>query len=219
MNDFADDSIVKFYLNRRGPGALEEEDEDQTLTLATKRGAPVLRLDVSPPPGAVTPERFSSPSARFALQLFIFPDDLPDGMVFDPHTEAIVFKDTLRDRSQTSAAVNPGISQMQRRKFFTLAKNITVAEVIELGLERFGILEGVVDGGDEVEDKLTKRRSASRVRYVLVVQVDGQGMSFLQREIFGLLINLFYLQSGSCTLRARLLMRSLVHLSSGGLLR
>ena len=37
-----------------------------------------------------------------------------------------------------------------------VSKNVTVAEVIELGLERFGILEGVVDGGDEVEDKFTK---------------------------------------------------------------
>jgi len=34
-----------------------------------------------------------------------------------------------------------------------LPKNVTVAEVIEVGLERFGILEGVVDGGDEIEDK------------------------------------------------------------------
>ena len=96
-------------------------------------------------------------------------------MVFDPHTEAIVFKDTLRDRSQSSAGVSPGIPQDHRKKMFTLPKNITVAEVTELGLERFGILEGVVDGGDEVEDKLTKRRSSSRVRYILTVQVDGQG--------------------------------------------
>ncbi len=54
-------------------------------------------------------------------------------------------------------------------------KNITVAEVIEIGLERFGIPDGVVDGGDEVEDKNTKRRSSSRVRYVLNVLVDSKG--------------------------------------------
>ena len=33
----------------------------------------------------------------------------------------------------------------------------------------------VVDGGDEVEDKLTKRRSSSRVRYSLTVDVGGKG--------------------------------------------
>ena len=54
---------------------------------------------------------------------------------------------------------------------------MTVAEVIELGLERFGILEGVVDGGDEVEDKFTKRRSSIRVRYQLVVDTGHNGMS------------------------------------------
>ncbi len=57
-------------------------------------------------------------------------------------------------------------------------KNVTVAEVIELGLERFGILEGVVDGGDEVEDKSTKRRSISRVRYGLTVDVGNHGKAF-----------------------------------------
>ena len=58
-------------------------------------------------------------------------------------------------------------------------KNVTVAEVIELGLERFGILEGVVDGGDEVEDNLAKR-STSRLRYGLCVDVGtGQGLCSL----------------------------------------
>ena len=62
-----------------------------------------------------------------------------------------------------------------------LPKNITVAEVTEIGLERFGIQDGVVDGGDEVEDKKTKRRSVVRVRYGLMVAIDGHGMflSFL----------------------------------------
>ena len=121
----------------------------------------------------VTLERFSSPSYRFPLQLVIFPGDLPDDMVFDPQTEAIVFRNTLRDRPQMGPS--PGISQTQRRKVFVFPKNVTVAEVIELGLERFGILEGVVDGGDEVEDKLAKRRSSSRVRYGLTVEINGKG--------------------------------------------
>src|SRR5882762_1381054 len=96
-------------------------------------------------------------------------------MVFDPLTEAIVFKHTLRDRSQASIGSSPGISQSMRRKVFMFPKNVTVAEVIEVGLERFGILEGVVDGGDEVEDKLTKRRSSVRVRYGLTVDIGIQG--------------------------------------------
>ena len=54
-------------------------------------------------------------------------------------------------------------------------KNTTVAEVIELALERFGIAEGVVDSSDEVEDQLAKRISLARVRYGLTVQLDGQG--------------------------------------------
>ena len=54
-------------------------------------------------------------------------------------------------------------------------KNTTVAEVIELTLERFSIAEGVVDGSDEVEDKLAKRISLAHVRYGLAVQLGGQG--------------------------------------------
>ncbi len=42
-----------------------------------------------------------------------------------------------------------------------LPKNVTIAEVTEIGLERFGIQNGVADGGDEVEDKTTKRRSGT----------------------------------------------------------
>ena len=52
---------------------------------------------------------------------------------------------------------------------------MTVAEVIEHGLDLFVIAEGVVDGGDEVEDKMSKRRSSSRVCYILTIQVDGKG--------------------------------------------
>ena len=116
-----------------------------------------------------------SPSFRFALKLVIHPGDLPDDMVFDPLTEAIVFKNTIRDRTPQQQQSSAGASQAHRRKIFIFPKNITVAEVIEIGLERFGISEGVVDGGDEVEDKTTKRRSSSRVRYVLHVSIDGKG--------------------------------------------
>ncbi|KAG8218184.1 hypothetical protein J3R82DRAFT_3740 [Butyriboletus roseoflavus] len=162
MNDFTDDSAVKFYLNKRG---VDESTRD------TIDGVGVSSLN----PGVnVTPERFSSPSLRFALQLVIYPEDLPDDMVFDPLTEAIVFKNTLKDRTMSISSVSSGVSLSQRRKVFTFPKNVTVAEVIELGLERFGILEGVVDGGDEVEDKLTKRKSSSKVRYWLTASINGQ---------------------------------------------
>ena len=123
-------------------------------------------------PASVTPERFTSPTFRFALQVVIYPDDLPDDMAFHPSTEAIVFKDTLRG-SENAAGSN--VSATMRRKVFVFPRNVTVAEVIEMGLERFGISEGVVDGGDEIEDKATKRRSTSRVRYVLHVEVPGAG--------------------------------------------
>ena len=47
--------------------------------------------------------------------------------------------------------------------------------VLNSNVAGFGIVEGVVDGGDEVEDKLTKRRSSTRVRYILTVKVNEQG--------------------------------------------
>ncbi|KIL57768.1 hypothetical protein M378DRAFT_200701 [Amanita muscaria Koide BX008] len=121
----------------------------------------------------VPPERFSSPSLRFAVQLIIHPGDLPDDMAFHPFTEAIVPRENLlASSSGKEGAASPAVF---RRKVFMFPKNVTVAEVIELGLERFGILEGVVDGGDEVEDKLAKRRSTSRVRYSLCVDTgNGQ---------------------------------------------
>jgi hypothetical protein len=180
MNDFTDDSAVKFYLNKRGVDGkdnllAEEDEEDMMYAESTRDTIEGVSISSSNSGVNVTPERFSSPSVRFSLQLVIYPDDLPDDMVFDPLTEAIVFKNTLKDRTTSRSSVSSGVSLSQRRKVFTFPKNVTVAEVIELGLERFGILEGVVDGGDEVEDKLTKRRSSSKVRYWLTASMNGQG--------------------------------------------
>lgn len=183
MNDFTDDSAVKFYLNRRrgdSEDSITGDEGDETLMAESMNDEDIVSprsnhfLTINTSSTTVTPERFSSPSFRFALQLVIHPEDLPDDMVFDPLTEAIVFKNTLRDRP-TNAATSPGISATQRKKVFVFPKNATVAEVIERGLERFGIAEGVVDGGDEVEDKLAKRRSSMRVRYCLAVDVNGKG--------------------------------------------
>lgn len=179
MNDFTDDSAVKFYLNRRIDGSVDGSllgNDDETPMSDDSDASRAMYLSpISNNPNNVNADRFSSPSVRFPLQLVIYPDDLPDDMVFDSLTEAIVFKHTLRDRTQTNIGSSPGISQSMRRKVFMFPKNVTVAEVIEVGLERFGILEGVVDGGDEVEDKLTKRRSSIRVRYGLTVDIGVQG--------------------------------------------
>ncbi|KAH9963289.1 hypothetical protein BC827DRAFT_1194679 [Russula dissimulans] len=165
MNDFTDDSAVKFYLNRRSESASDEsatvEEGDAAINIESMQadgervGLRIRPHNLNTAGVSVPSERFSSPSFRFALQLLIYPDDLPDDMVFDPLTEAIVFKHTLRDRAQAAASSAPF-----RRKIFVFPKNITVAE-------RFGIPDGVVDGGDE-------RRSSLRVRYVLHVVVDGK---------------------------------------------
>ncbi|KAG5643245.1 hypothetical protein DXG03_001295 [Asterophora parasitica] len=178
MNDFTDDSAVKFYLNRKGDNLAEEsvighgEEADETLIADSSFGdSPGRPQYLAVSTSNVTPERFTSPSFRFTLQLIIYPDDLPDDMIFHPLTEAIVFKDTLRE---ADAAMVPTVSPTLRRKVFVFPKNATVAEVIEIGLERFGISEGVVDGGDEIEDKSTKRRSSTRVRYGLVVDTGSQ---------------------------------------------
>ncbi|KZV73626.1 hypothetical protein PENSPDRAFT_750027 [Peniophora sp. CONT] len=187
MNDFTDDSAVKFYLNRRrdpGEESLVSDEGDLTITAESvldesmsggggMGGGMGQSLTVPGGGGGMAQERFMSPSVRFAMKVLIYPVDLPDDMIFDPITEAIVFKNTLRSPQPSS---QPPQSQQApfRRKIFLFPKNITVAEVIEIGLERFGISEGVVDGGDEVEDKSTKRRSSSRVRYVLKVSVDGK---------------------------------------------
>ena len=182
MHDFTDDSQVKFYLCLKGGDDSFGDEGDNTLQAESVSegdlGSPrpqYLSVSTGGGGGGVPADRFSAPSYRFALQLVIYPDDLPDDMVFDPQTEAIVFKNTLRNRPQASQVPSPGISQNLRKKIFVFPKNITVAEVIEQGLDRFGIPEGVVDGGDEIEDKQTKRRSSSRVRYGLAVEVNGRG--------------------------------------------
>jgi hypothetical protein len=139
--------------------------------------------------GATGPsEGFSGHSFRFALQLLVYPDDLPHGMVFDPLTEAIVFKNTLRDRTRAAASSAPF-----HRRILMFPKDVTVYEIIKIGLERFGIPDGVVDGSGEVKDKNTSRRGLSRVRYVLNILVNGKGRwRPLCRSLFILtLLNIF----------------------------
>ena len=152
MNDFTDDSAVRFYLDKRCQGeesSLTEEGEETTI-------AEFLRysVDVTASTGFnAIPERFSSPTNRFALQLVIYPEYLADDIVFDPLTEAIVFKHTLRERPSSTASISSRVSLSHRRKVFTSPKNVTMAGVIELGLERFDIVDGVVDGGEKWRTK------------------------------------------------------------------
>lgn len=201
MSDFADDSAVKFYLNRYTSddhddenAKMAEKDElgpeggrhESLLSMGTTTDEDPFGDGISAPAStnsnlaaSIAPERFTSPTARFAMQVVIYPEDLPDGLVFDPHTEAIVPRSSLKDRTPLSATASPGINQSFRRKVFVFPKNTTAAEVIEVALERFGVSDGVVDGGDEVEDKNIKRRSASRVRYGLCCYSDGQEKELL----------------------------------------
>jgi hypothetical protein len=176
MNDFTDDSSVKFYLNRRrqdrddassGHGDDDTIKADSSFTSESDASsAPKSSYNSS----SSSIDRFTSSSIRFPLQVVIYAEDLPDDMQFHPTTEAIVYKSSLPD------PISPVlVSPTLRRKIFMMPKNITVAEVTELGLERFGIQDGVVDGGDEVEDKMTKRRSGVRIRYGLTISVDGHG--------------------------------------------
>ena len=184
MNDFTDDSAVKFYLNRKNDNSLDDSmnshEGDETLiavsshddSLEVHQGSRQhITVSTQGPNVTSERERFTSPSIRFPLQLVIYAEDLPEDMQFHPTTEAIVYKSALSEPS-APVIVSPNL----RRKVFMYPKNVTVAEVTELGLERFGIQDGVIDGGDEVEDKMTKRRSVSRVRYGLMVSIDGQGL-------------------------------------------
>ncbi|KAF7312146.1 Mitochondrial import inner membrane translocase subunit TIM44 [Mycena indigotica] len=143
-SDFTDDSAGKFYLDRKIP------DE------------PVVNAHASVPP-----------DTHFALQLTIYSTDLPDGMIFDPLTEAIIYKNPLNliGSSNTSAR---HVSQTKKRNIFTFPVNSTVTDVIESSLERLGIESGVVDGGDEVEDKISQKKGLLHVRYRLNID-DGNG--------------------------------------------
>jgi hypothetical protein len=182
MDDFRDDAPVKIYLNRRSELASDEGGtmgEGDTMSNESVPGdgeASRARPLPLPPPhnlstvGVPAPsEHFGESSSHIALQLLIYPDDLPDDMVFDPLTKMVVFKTILRDRTQAVTSYVPF-----HCKIFMFPKNITVAEVIEVSLENFGIT-GIVDGRDGVEDKNTKGRNSSRARYGLNVLVDGKG--------------------------------------------
>lgn len=236
MNDFSDDSAVKFYINsyndnedlsslKNKPhpairkndrsGNLEPIQEDavsndvtddnssdkdtiiaggaarsnaidsrlsQTSSLTTRSSS-----SIEPGQPIVSPV---SPSLRFAMRIQIYPSDLPDGVVFDPQSHAIIPKTVLSERgkrtsSNSSTSSTSAVSSTLREKVMLFPRNINVFEAIEHTLDAFGISEGVVDGGDDVEEKVSKRRSVSKVRYGLSVKLPNgpSGMLFLESSI------------------------------------
>ncbi|SGY28644.1 BQ5605_C084g12999 [Microbotryum silenes-dioicae] len=188
MNDWSDDSAVKFYLNRRRPrtrdatlnGTLAKLEASSTTSPIEKAGPSTTDL-LSPSSDRLKPNAdllsvdltaSASPSFRFAARITIHPQDLPETVVFDPQSNAIIPRSVLTDRRNIGLGVDP-ISPDERERIVFFPRNANVSEVIEAGLDRFGIVDGVVDGGDEVEDRVSKRRSVSRVKYALAVEKDG----------------------------------------------
>lgn len=199
MSDFGDDSTVKLFINKRtpdtksifAPAGGKRASSDSTSTIGKRTSDELARgdpnrlsatgsiVDKGPAPGMP-----SSPLLRFAVRILIHPADLPDSMVFDPISAAIIPKTALAERQQQamsrsiSSASIQGVSPEYREKIIFFPRNANVSEVLETALDRFGIVEGVVDGGDVVEDRMSRRRSMSRVRYTLMsaaVQTGRQG--------------------------------------------
>lgn len=197
--DFSDDHAVKFYLKRAPspggragvgsaaagglqPGQVWSSSNayaDDSLDSNASRGPLKIPGGLSPigTPLAEGPDMLSqqSPQARFALRLVIFPGDLPEGLSFDPQTNALIPDAILAERGPSANVPAEGIEQRFREKVLSLPRNATVAEVVEAGLDRFGIADGLVEGGDDVEERTSRRRSRPRVRYSLTVDVKRQG--------------------------------------------
>ncbi|KAJ9097213.1 hypothetical protein QFC21_004882 [Naganishia friedmannii] len=182
MNDFSDDSSVKLFLHRRPPAPeVSVQEADMSMTseesglMTPTRNKPFPHLTVTTTANS-SPNSLAaaSPTPRFSMRIVISAHDLPDGMTFDPNSsESIVSKSWL---SQHRAGHQRDAREADREihKLLLIPRNATVAEVIEAGLERLGIVGGVVAGGDDVEDKISKRRSVMRIKYGLVARFPGQ---------------------------------------------
>lgn len=188
QGDFSDDHDVKFYLHRRNPtgdnsistqgSAGKAADlstprssmRDGNSSFASANDSQTLGSE-SLLSGDLSSEAQQMAQQRFPLRLLIFPSDLPEGMVFDPQTNALMPRKALAERGPGGAGPSDGVPQDYREKILALPRNSTVAEVIEQGLARFGILDGVVEGGDDVEDRGSRRRSKGRIRFGLCIKV------------------------------------------------
>ena len=121
----------------------------------------VRRIPLHKPVSALTmPSNTSSQDKqlRFTIQLVLYDTDLPDNMFFHPTT------------GNPTRGTKPLVQELpgEQRRFMRLAKNATVAEVIEAGIEAFQLPDAVVDGGDDIEDRT--RFSRPRCKYVLHIQ-------------------------------------------------
>ncbi|CCF54762.1 hypothetical protein NDA11_006294 [Ustilago hordei] len=195
-NDFSDDHAVKFYISRcdrlqgyvdlSGNHTADEsgrsvanvsdlsvsQDNSNVTSLSLGGGEDAARSSHSSVLTGETSETVQSPTARFALRLVIHASDLPDGVVFDPQSNALIPAATLRE---SHGMAEGNMQHRFREKILTFPRNTTVAEVVEEGLDRFGIAEGVVEGGDDVEDRPSRRKSKLHVKYGLAVQAaDGE---------------------------------------------
>jgi hypothetical protein len=198
MSDFSDDSAVKLYINKRTPDLEHQSHKDDGMgDLARRASEDSFQIDTSrlsasgsivdrgPAPGMPT-----SPLLRFAVRVVIHPQDLPESMTFDPSSPAIIPRATLSERSSRTTP-SQSVNSLFREKILFFPRNANVSEILETALDRFGIVEGVVDGGDEIEDKLAKRRSISRVRYSLAVRQSDKGEKELLSRIFVFLTSPF----------------------------
>ncbi|KAJ9477717.1 Bud site selection protein 14 [Pseudozyma hubeiensis] len=198
-NDFSDDHAVKFYISRRDRLQGYVDLSGNHTADVSNRSANVSDLSVSQDNSNLTSlslvgdenapsshssmltgetsETVQSATARFALRLIIYSSDLPEGIVFDPQSNALIPAATLRQRmaGRPDALAESASQHRFREKILTFPRNTTVAEVVEEGLDRFGIAEGVVEGGDDVEDRPSRRKSRLHVKYGLAVQAaDGE---------------------------------------------
>lgn len=180
MSDFSDDSNVKLFINKRStqpvPTSKRSSDSSSTGTITGRRMSDDLRLDANRLSGLSSSDRThgaapTSPLTRFAIKIVVYPTDLPDSMAFDPFSHSLIAKSALPDR-EFQASRSPSNSSLaipsdHREKVLFFPRNANVSEILETALDRFGIVEGVVDGGDDVDSKILKRRSMSRIRYCL----------------------------------------------------
>ncbi|EGG03930.1 uncharacterized protein MELLADRAFT_117192 [Melampsora larici-populina 98AG31] len=138
-------------------GAIRSEPVDSRLSQTSNSSSSSSSTTVEQGQSILSP--MASPSLRFAMRIQIYPNDLPDGVVFDPQSNAIIPKIVLNERgkrnsSNSSASSYSAVSLTMREKIMLFPRNINVSEAIEHTLDAFGISEGVVDGGDDVEEKV-----------------------------------------------------------------
>lgn len=177
MSDFSDDSNVKLFINKRSTQSARtskrSSESSSTGTITGRRISDDFQLDAKRLSGISNSDKAApmSASLRFAVKIVIHPSDLPESMAFDPFSQSLIARSALPDREQ-QASRSPSMSSVNvptsyREKVLFFPRNANVSEILETALDRFGIVEGVVDGGDEVDSKILKRRSMTRIRYCL----------------------------------------------------